>query len=126
MHYSGGACGAGNRIWAGVLLRLNIKLAVELYSSPWRNAVKRKACRLGTALWCDCHGQGGYRHGDEGRFGGAQRSRDRLARTVYLDAFDYFERGFGACGDALERDPRAKFEIPATRARGRAAPVQRL
>jgi hypothetical protein len=29
-----------------------------------------------------------------------------LARTVYLDTFDYFELGFGACGDALKRATR--------------------
>jgi hypothetical protein len=40
-----------------------------------------------------------------------------LARAVHLDTFDYFERGFGAGGDALERAtvaiPAVKFEIPA-------------
>jgi hypothetical protein len=56
-------------------------------------------------------GKGEYRHGDEGRFGGAQCPRDRLARTVYLVTFDNFELCFGACGDALERATAATLAL---------------
>ena len=40
--------------------------------------------------------KGEHRHGEQGRFGGAQRARNRLAGTVYLDTFDRDE--FGARG----------------------------
>ena len=47
-------------------------------------------------------GKGNYRHGEQGRFGGAQRPRDRLAEAVYLDTVDYAELCSGACAHALD------------------------
>ena len=47
-------------------------------------------------------GKGDHRHGEQGRFGGAQRARDRLAGTVYLDALDYAQLRPGACAHALD------------------------
>ena len=76
-------------------------------------------------------GKGDNRHGKQGRFGGAKRTRDRLAGTLYLDALDHAELCSGAyahaldCGDSaatlasdlpgyhLERQADAGFEIAA-------------
>ncbi len=51
--------------------------------------------------------KGEHRHGEQGRFGGAQRSRNRLARIVYLDALDLNEFGACCCVYALKTGLRA-------------------
>ena len=64
-------------------------------------------------MWNQCEGlalhnglprlRGSYRYGEQGRFGGAQRPRNRLVGIAYLDTFDHDEFGARGCVYALKR-----------------------